>query len=300
MTVLILHNPRSGKGRAAPLVEALSRALRARGLEPRAVEAGSPEFPAALRGARAAAVIGGDGTVHYALPNLAAARTPIWIIPTGTENLLARELRMTPSADAAAAAIERAVPRAMDLGVAHIGDTRHPFAVMLSVGPDASVIHRLAQRRTGAISHASYIRPILAELLRPALPALRVEADGAALVANRRGLLIVANCRQYALRVDPAPDADPADGLLDVVFLPCSTAIGAALWLLRARLRRATRHPRAVRARAANVRIALGPTAPASPLPLQMDGEAVGAGSGPLQVSVAPGALAVLTPAGPS
>jgi diacylglycerol kinase family enzyme len=108
---------------------------------------------------------------------------------------------------------------------------------MASIGPDASVVHRLDRRRNGPISHRSYIRPILAEAIRPVLPRLTVHADGVEVIRDEPGLLVVANSRHYALRADPAPRANCSDGLLDLVFFPASSATRVAFWLVRARLR---------------------------------------------------------------
>jgi diacylglycerol kinase (ATP) len=295
MSVLIVHNPRSGRGAARPLVEQLDRALRADGHDVEIVEAGSSSVGHLLERSHAVALVGGDGTVHHALEDLARSRKPLIILPRGTENLLARELGMTADAERAARTIRAARTRDLDLGLVNSGSLRRRrFVVMLSAGPDASVIHRLDRARMGAISHASYIRPIIAEALRPALPRLVVDADGRRLVDGRQGLLVVANSRQYALRVDPAADADPTDGLLDVVFMPCATTLGAVAWLARSRLRRAAGDQRMVKIRARSVRIALAPgrSGVAVP-PVQLDGEAVDAGPGPIEVGVEPGAFRV-------
>ncbi len=294
MGVVILHNPRSGRGRSASIVDALDAALRASGRDLDIVEVGAPSLGHLLRRADAIVIVGGDGTVHHALVDLVAANRPLCIAPMGTENLLARELSMRPDAALIARTLGEAHIRPFDVGAARGARATRRFAVMLSVGPDASVIHRLARARRGSISHTSYIRPIVQEALRPQLPALTIDADGRRIVENRTGLLVVANSRQYALRVDPAADADPADGLLDIVFFPCSTALGAVLWLVRSRCRRALRRRGCIAARAKRIRIEPGADWPAgASLPLQLDGEAVELGAGPIDVTIEPGALPV-------
>lgn len=294
MRVVLLRNSKSGKGHAPALSARAAASLRRAGHEPDEIEIGAPDLPSRLEGAGAVVIVGGDGTVHHGLRLLTSIDAPIWLVPTGTENLLARELGMRVSPERVGDAVSTGVRRRIDVAKAVAGDAERLFVIMLSIGPDASVIHRLDAMRTGPISHASYVRPVLQELRRPALPRLTVDVDARRLVTDQRGLLIVANSRQYALRADPAAEADIADGRLDIVFLPCRSALGAAGWLLRSRLRRALRHRRAVHARGADVRIALGLGEPAGvPLPLQMDGEAISMGSGPISVSVAPGALSV-------
>lgn len=297
MRVVLLRNSKSGKGHAPALSARAAASLRRAGHEPDEIEIGAPDLPSRLEGAGAVVIVGGDGTVHHGLRLLTSIDAPIWLVPTGTENLLARELGMRVSPERVGDAVSTGVRRRIDVAkttAGGAGGAERLFVIMLSIGPDASVIHRLDAMRTGPISHASYVRPVLQELRRPALPRLTVDVDARRLVTDQRGLLIVANSRQYALRADPAAEADIADGRLDIVFFPCRSALGAAGWLVRSRLRRALRHRRVVHARGADVRIALGlgELAGAS-LPVQMDGEAISMGSGPISVSVAPGALSV-------
>lgn len=300
MRVVVLRNSKSGKGRAPALAERAAASLRQAGHEPDEIEVGAPDLPSRLKGAGAVVIVGGDGTVHHGLRLLTSIDAPIWLVPTGTENLLARELGMRVPPERVGGAVSAGGRRRIDVAKASAAGGEHLFAIMLSVGLDASVIHRLDAMRAGPISHASYVRPVLDELRRPALPRLTVDVDARRLVTDQRGLLIVANSRQYALRVDPAVGADIADGRLDVVFFPCQSALGAAGWLVRSRLRRALRHRRAVCARGADVRIALGLGEDRGvALPLQMDGEAISMGPGPISVTVLPGALSAVGGGGP-
>src|SRR5678815_1398252 len=106
----------------------------------------------------------------------------------------------------------------VDVGVVTIAGTEVPFVLMCSLGPDASVMRRLDEARRGPISHLSYIRPILAELRDPCLPRVTIEVDGKRVVDGQTGMVVIANSRQYAIRIDPAYKASMTDGLLDMVF----------------------------------------------------------------------------------
>lgn len=317
MRVVLLVNPSAGAGRGARVVARAEDALRARGAEVERLEvarsAGSvaaiahraaPSFDArmdeALARADALVVAGGDGTVHHALPALLRAGVPVYHLPLGTENLFARQFGMgTDAALLARTVVERGAtpPAGVDVGVIERDDQTHdaaprslarPFAIMLSFGPDASVVHRLAAVRRGPISHASYIGPIARELTNPCVPRLRVVVDGRVLVDGQHGLLVVANSRQYALRIDPAHDARVDDGLLTCAFFPALGGLGAAWWLLRSRLRRAGE---AIRANGQCVEV----SPISSDAPAQVDGEAlVRDARGIVRLRVLPGALRVL------
>ena len=60
--------------------------------------------------------------------------------------------------------------------------------------------------------------------------------SGAVWAADRiqaAGQLIIANSRQYALRLNPARAANPSDGLLDTVVLPAHGGWNMVAWALR-------------------------------------------------------------------
>lgn len=246
-------------------------------------------------GAGALVVAGGDGTLHHALEEAVRMAVPVYHVPMGTENLFARQFGMSRKEHMLRRVLGE--PRTVKVDV---GDCNgRLFALMCSVGPDAAVIHRLSAGRRGSISRWSYLPPMLKELGRP--PA-RVWAalDGETVVDGLRGVLVVANSRQYALRTDPAINASMTDGLLDLVFLPVEGSWRAMLWLVRSRLGIHLGAKGCVYATGRHVRVETDDEGP--PEFVQVDGEAFGTlGSGPgavgaLEITVRPGALRVLVP----
>ena len=239
MRIVILFNPIAGAGHAARSAEAVDRALQRAGHETQRVATSLGPVDEWLVGVLAEAevlvVVGGDGAVRMAAPAAAAAGVPIRHVPLGTENLFAREWRSRREPSHVVRSLATPAIARMDLG--RMGP--HAFTIMLTAGFDAEVVHALAARRTGSISHLSYVRPIVYRLCTWRAPRVFVTlGNGRELVQGDRGILIVANCRQYALRIDPALRADPADGMLDVLFLPADTAAGVAAWMLRCGMRR--------------------------------------------------------------
>jgi diacylglycerol kinase family enzyme len=101
---------------------------------------------------------------------------------------------------------------------------------MASTGFDAAVIHELAARRTGAISHWSYVPVILSQLRRWHAPEIWVTLDEEPERHLGRGVLVVGNLGEYGLRIDPVRVADGSDALLDGVFLPASGGMDAIAW----------------------------------------------------------------------
>lgn len=231
----MLSNPKSGSGKAVRLAERAVAALSQAGCGVKHLEVGGEEKLDAgrLSSARALVVVGGDGTVLGSADAAAAADCPLYHLPTGNENLFSREFGMSDDVDLLVRAVAAGRVRRVDIGRVCIGETAEPFLLMCSVGPDASVIRRLARTRRRATGHRAYVGPVLGEALRPMLPRITLEVDGRRLLEGERGWVIVANCAEYALRLNPARDAVMSDGLLDVVFMPSTTTVGALRWLVR-------------------------------------------------------------------
>ncbi len=294
MRAAILVNPRSGRGRAEHLAESVAGALGAAGVESETIVIGSEPSEATAaraRGGRALVVVGGDGTVHAAIEPALSSGAPIYHVPAGTENLFAREFRMSRDAGDVVAAVRAGPIARVDLGRA----SGRAFAIMCSVGPDAQVIHDVASQRGATVSHFDYVGPIARVMLGPRTAPLSAWVDGREVIRARRGLLLMANCRRYALGHDPARRARVDDGLLDIVFLPTGIPGAIAWWMALTRFGVHDRIGGAMYVRGQTVRIES-----AEPLPMQIDGEAagfVGGDRGAMEVGIEPGALGVLLPA---
>ncbi len=312
MDVLILANASSGRGRGRVGAQHVADRLRAGGYRVVVVPVGPGTDNGALADhilrSNAVVAAGGDGTVHHAAAAiLAAARAagsepaPIYHLPWGNENLFAREFgmdRRTPTLLRALA--ERTVAKVDVAWIRSGGDNASParlFLIMAGFGPDASVIHRLDAVRTRAVGHLAYVRPILAELWSPTFPRLRVSIDGRRVVDRAQGMLVVANSRQFATRLDPARRASLRDGVLDAVFMPCRSVARAIRWAYLCRFRAQFGERTLVYEHGREIVVERCDGNPG--LACQIDGESVHPAGGPANaftVSVEPGVLPVLLP----
>jgi len=161
-------------------------------------------------------VVGGDGTVREVAEGLIGGKTPIAILQTGTENLLARELNMPVEPQRMADLLLRGRSVPHDAGVIH---GRRFFAVA-GVGFDALCVHRMDAVRRGHITHLDYFWPIWDSLVAYDFPMLTVTADGAE-VFRDRGFVILGIIPRYSLGLRVAARAIPNDGLIDVVMFRC-------------------------------------------------------------------------------
>lgn len=310
MDVALMFNPIAGRGKAARWSREVAQTLTRAGFGVERIETGPAaprqDLAGSLRRVDVAVVIGGDGTVQRCATAIATSGALLYHLPTGTENLFAREFGMRRSVVQLMGALRQRRVRRIDMGLVRgTSDLPMPFLVMCSLGYDANVVHRLAGARAGSITQLSYVPHMVLELCRPAIAPLRVEVDGRVLVEGLSGTVIIANSRHYAARLDPAPMAEVDDGLLDVAFLPHRTRIGLVGRMVQSRVRRLDRTDHTRRDRGEHVLV----TAMDRPMLVQADGEALlgprdrprpalAPVRTPISVNVMPGAMRVLLPPG--
>ncbi len=286
--LLVANGNASGLGGRKDLVDGAVRLLRLSGASVEArVTASVDELAAAVSalGERRLVLLGGDGTLH-AVANLPGPKREVALLPAGRANNVARSLRIPTDLGAAAALAANGRPRPLDLIVAESRERRSLAVEGVSVG-----FHALARARYHSQNSADVAAGVTAGLgalarFRPLCVA--IESDGAVEV-TRLAQLFVANLPLYGFGLRVAPDADPADGLLDLVAI--ETPGRPALLAMLARLRRGTHLGRpGVRTwRAERVRIATGGRSP-------VIADSTNLGPGPVELAAVPAALDVVVP----
>ncbi len=232
-------------------------------------------------------VAGGDGSIA---PAAAAAPVPLAVVPTGTANDFARALGLPDDIDAACAlaAGPEAPTRAIELGLARpLGDAPEGAAELAPAGTRAARRGPDGPRPfvNAASCGLSVVATRRAEPLKPRLGPLayavgalraglsgrpldaRVAADGRIVHAGRAWQVIVGATGAFGGGSGIA-EADPRDGLLDVVVLPAGSR-GALLrraWGLRSR--RIARQRGVVHAQAGRIDVEV-----AAGTPWNVDGE---------------------------
>jgi diacylglycerol kinase (ATP) len=165
-------------------------------------------------------VAGGDGTVSSVLPPLLESGVPLAVIPGGTGNDLAREHGI-PLDDAAAAAdlALDGIRRRVDTGTitADDGTVRH-FVTVLCAGLDSLTSER-TNRMKWPTGPARYKVAVYLEWLRLRTFAYRLHPVGAPALEQDGYMLAIGLTKTYGGGVPICPDADPADGLLDVTLV---------------------------------------------------------------------------------
>ena len=230
MNVTLLANPAARAGAHSGAAAEAAERLRTSGIRTTVISGGSAAestdlLRTALRlGTDAVVVAGGDGTVHLAIQELAGTGIPLGIVPAGTGNEIGAMLGLR-ELDVAGAAeiIAKGGMRVIDLGRATRADgTSSYFGSVLASGFDSKVNDRANAMRWPRGS-SRYDIAILVEFLTlagmPYEVELELEGGARERVAGDLVMATVGNGRTYGGGIPICPDADPADGLLDVVLV---------------------------------------------------------------------------------
>lgn len=241
---------------------------------------------AALEGADALLLAGGDGTVALAVQALEGAPAiPLGILPVGSGNDFARELGISRSTSPWEL-LARGARRPVDVGRLEPGGVR--FCCVASVGFDAralELIHGSSLPRSKLLNTTSALRALWST---PAAP-VRVTWDGGRFEGP--AMLVAATVtRGYGGGFLLSPGARVDDGLLDLCIIG---DIGRARLVLEFRHIFAGTHggrPGVTLAQSKSVKI----ESLAGPLPVCLDGE-LARHEAPVELVCEPAAVEVLT-----
>lgn len=182
-------------------------------------ETGRAQAEAAVAdGAELVVAAGGDGTVRAVAHGVAGTSARLGIVPIGTANLLAHNLRLPRRADAAADVAVTGRTRSIDLGLARLDDEARdlPFVVLAGMGHDAATVAATRPGLKERIGWPAYITPAaLSALRRPV--AMTVRHDGEPEREVLAWSVLAANCSRARAGVAIAPGGLLDDGLLDVL-----------------------------------------------------------------------------------
>ncbi|MCS5723408.1 diacylglycerol kinase family protein [Herbiconiux sp. CPCC 203407] len=181
---------------------------------------------------------GGDGTVRAVAEAVRGHATPVALLPSGTGNLLARNLKLTlddmPNSVASAFT---GTDRRIDLGVIDIerddrSRDRHVFVVMAGMGIDAKMIKNTDDDLKAKAGWAAYVDAIVKSLRDPDELHLRFQLDGGKPKRATVHTVILGNCGSLPANILLMPDAVVDDGLFDLMLMRPGSALGwVRLWV---------------------------------------------------------------------
>jgi diacylglycerol kinase (ATP) len=296
---VFLVNPASANGKTGKRWPDIARAAHSAGLRGEAVFSDAPgqlgdlAREAADDGASLLVVVGGDGTVHEVVQGVAGLDgVELALIPRGTGWDFARTHGIPKRPGAAARIATEGRARSFDLGrayYAHDGTEASAwFANMASVGMTGSVARKANSTTKALGAKTSYLLALGVVFARWQNVPLRVRVD-----AEERDALmedaIIAVGRYLAGGMLIMPDAEPDDGLFDVLLIGDLTK--TELVRVMPKIYRGTHlpHPKGEVLRGSTVEIEAD-----EPLPIQLDGEQPG--TTPVRFEIVPAAIRLRVP----
>jgi diacylglycerol kinase (ATP) len=282
--LVVIANPRSGRGKVATHLPEIERILTEAQLSYRIVRTTHPGHAtevaqdALARGERYLVAVGGDGTVHEVVNGMldggrpVAADAVLGVVAAGSGCDLVRSFGLPGDTLQAARHLAGDQVRPIDVGRVSYTDgpaevTRY-FPNIAEAGLGGAVVARAA-RLPAVLGPARYLAGFWLTLpgFRPAT--VRLDVDGQA-YQWRAHNVVVANCRFYGGGMQISPKSEPDDGALDVLVMagPKSDALTTL-----PKVYRGTHlpHRNVAELRASRVRVEADP-----PFLIEADGESLG------------------------
>jgi diacylglycerol kinase (ATP) len=168
---------------------------------------------------------GGDGTVRAVADALRGTGIPLALLPSGTGNLLARNLALAlDDLDLSVATAFTGEDRKIDVGVIEIeraDDDReeHAFLVMAGAGLDAKMVANTNPTLKKHVGWLAYVHAVSKALRDKDELHLRYRFNEGDTRSIRAHTMIVGNCGTLPANMMLLPDARLDDGAFDIVFL---------------------------------------------------------------------------------
>jgi len=238
--------------------------------------------------------VGGDGSVNEVVNGIAGRDgVELAVIPRGTGWDFARSLRIPRDLDAAVGTARDGELRAIDLGWATFRswageEPQAWFANVGSAGISGAIARRANESSKALGGRLSYYWATLAVYVGWQIDSVRVSVDEEV----REGRMIdvlVANGRYVAGGMMLCPDAEPDDGLFDVLLIGDVTKRDLLFVLPKTYRGKHLPHPRLEALRGRTVTIEAD-----EPLPLELDGEQPG--TTPVRFELVPRSMRVRVP----
>jgi diacylglycerol kinase family enzyme len=243
-------------------------------------------------GVDAVLVAGGDGTVRAVAETLTDTRMPLAIVPSGTGNLLARNLNLPlTDPDAMIRATFDGDLHPTDAGVARLrrpdGTTEeHGFVVMAGMGLDAAMIANTNPQLKKTVGWVAYVDGAARSLVNATPFRIMYQLDEHRLHAAKIQSILFANCGTLPAGIALIPGASIGDGLMDIAIIQPTGPFGwLGVWRAVAwdnsvlRRFRAGRRVLERRGRGTSVRYLRGveiETATSPAQPVELDGDEFG------------------------
>ena len=294
---VLIYNPRAGRilRSGGKLVAAAVETLKKGGHAVTPVATTGPRTAGDIarlhidRGADLIIAAGGDGVINEIAEGMIGSQVPLAILPGGTANVLAMEMKLGRNLQRAAERLGEFSPRRISVGrvTCDAGRTSRYFLLMAGAGLDAHIVYHIngpLKARAGKFAYwvAGW------SLVGRRLPQIRVEAGG---TTHECSFALLSKVRNYGGDFEIARDVTLFENEFEVILFQGRSSTPYVKYLAALALRRLAGLKGVTVFRADRVTLS-GPAD--CRVYLQIDGEY--AGRLPAEVRIVPDALTILVP----
>ncbi|WP_345763013.1 diacylglycerol/lipid kinase family protein [Diaminobutyricibacter sp. McL0608] len=189
---------------------------------------------ALAKGVTLVVAAGGDGTVRAVAEALNGTNASLGILPSGTGNLLARNLNLPlTDLDEACTIAFAGADRPIDIGIAALSradgeNTEHAFLVMAGLGIDAAMMAKTRPTLKRRFGWLAYVDAGFRALPETSKVRIGYSLDDDEKRTAHVSTILVANCGTLPGAIELIPDAILDDGKLDIAVLQPKSWLG---WL---------------------------------------------------------------------
>jgi YegS/Rv2252/BmrU family lipid kinase len=239
------------------------------------------------QGAGLIVTAGGDGTINEVANGMVGSKVPLAILPAGTANVLAHEIRMKASILTGPDSLRNLVPCRIAVGRLRSPGYDRCFLAMAGAGLDAQIVYDLNLDLKAAMGKLAYYVSGFSHVFQT-IPQFDVETNG---TRRRCGFALVSRVRNYGGDLEIAMGASLLRDDFEVVLFEGEKAFGYLRYLAAVALGRADKLKGVTVLRAKKV---VCDCASDSRIQSQIDGELVC--PLPITIEIVPDALTLLVP----
>ena len=291
----LIANPGAGKPEeSAKQLELATRYLQGHGIQVNVAlakpkEEATPLAKQAVKdGYELVIAMGGDGTLEAVLRGMVGRKTPMGIIPTGTQNNIAKTLGIPTEMEEACTLIASKHVRKLDVGKVQVKNGKKLFFFELTaVGLVAALYPKANKLADGKLSKLKDVALTL--IHQEPQPEVFLTLDDESKIKVKTMLVVVSNAPMFGANFLVAPDASVTDGLLDISVYPEFSKTELLAYYAQVRSEGFSANEKVQRYRASKIEIKTNPK-----MDVMADG--VMLGKGKVEIKSKPGAVWMITP----
>ena len=232
--------------------------------------------------------MGGDGTLEAVLRGMVGRKTPMGIIPTGTQNNIAKSLGIPLEMEEACTLIASRHVRKLDVGKVKVKKGKKLyFFELTAVGLVAALYPQTSKLADGKLSK---IKDVALTLLHQEPdPAVFLTLDDESKIKVKTMLVVISNAPMFGANFLVAPDASVTDGFLDISVYPDFSKTEVLAYYAKIRSEGFSANEKVQRYRASKIEIKTSPK-------MKVMADGVMLGKGRVKIMSKPGALWMITP----